>query len=142
MDNGKILGFGADLAKEHPGFLDEAYKRRRMDIVSLAKSHTFGEPIPRVEYSSSEVTAWGAALRELKALYPTHACKEFLRNWDLFEFREDVVPQLQVRANRSTHSLPLKPTIVLAKSYLIILLYELVVVVLNGSVEWVGEASK
>mmetsp|Transcript_34251 Transcript_34251/g.65424 ORF Transcript_34251/g.65424 Transcript_34251/m.65424 type:complete len:361 (-) Transcript_34251:207-1289(-) len=95
VDNGKILGFGADLAKEHPGFLDEAYKRRRMDIVSLAKSHTFGEPIPRVEYSSSEVTAWGTALRELKALYPTHACKEFLRNWDLFEFREDVVPQLQ-----------------------------------------------
>lgn len=34
-------------------------------------------------------------LRELKQLYPKHACKEFLRAFPLFNFREEEVPQLQ-----------------------------------------------
>jgi hypothetical protein len=95
VDNGKILGFGEELGAEHPGYHDEAYKRRRMNIVQLARSHCVGEPIPRVQYTSSEVEAWAHAVRELKALYPTHACKEFLHNWELFDFRDDVVPQLE-----------------------------------------------
>ncbi len=39
VDNGKIMGFGADLAKDHPGFHDQAYKTRRMDIANLARAH-------------------------------------------------------------------------------------------------------
>ena len=39
VDHGKILGFGADLAEDHPGFHDAAYKLRRMDIARLAHSH-------------------------------------------------------------------------------------------------------
>ena len=39
VDNGKILGFGADLAPDHPGFGDEAYKRRRVWIADLARQH-------------------------------------------------------------------------------------------------------
>ena len=39
VDHGKILGFGADLAEDHPGFNDAAYKQRRMDIARLAHSH-------------------------------------------------------------------------------------------------------
>ncbi len=39
VDNGKIMGFGADLAEDHPGYRDAAYKRRRMDIATLARSH-------------------------------------------------------------------------------------------------------
>lgn len=39
VDNSKILGFGADLAEDHPGFHDAAYKLRRMDIARLAHSH-------------------------------------------------------------------------------------------------------
>jgi len=95
VDNGKILGFGAELGEEHPGFHDDLYKQRRMEIVKMASTHVVGQPIPRVEYTAHEVEAWGTALRELKALYPSHACKEFLRNWDLFDFREDSVPQLE-----------------------------------------------
>lgn len=95
VDNGKILGFGAKLSEEHPGFGDEAYEQRRMDIVGLAARHTLGEAIPAIDYSPEEVLTWGTALRELEALYPTHACAEFLRNWELFQFREDTVPQLE-----------------------------------------------
>ena len=38
---------------------------------------------------------WGTALRELQALYPLHACREFLRALPLFGFAPDRVPQLQ-----------------------------------------------
>lgn len=39
VDNGKILGFGAELADDHPGFGDEAYKRRRAAIADIARRH-------------------------------------------------------------------------------------------------------
>lgn len=54
-----------------------------------------GDPVPRLEYTAEEVAVWGSVLRELSRLYPTHACKEFLRTFPLFGFREDVVPQLE-----------------------------------------------
>lgn len=95
IDNGKILGFGAELGEEHPGFHDEAYKQRRMDIVGMAARHEIGQPIPVVEYMPDEIKAWAVALAKLKALYPTHACREFNKNWELFNFREDAVPQLE-----------------------------------------------
>jgi hypothetical protein len=31
--------FGADLAPDHPGYHDEAYKRRRVEIAELARAH-------------------------------------------------------------------------------------------------------
>jgi Biopterin-dependent aromatic amino acid hydroxylase len=39
ISNGNILGFGADLAEDHPGFHDAEYKRRRQRISEMAKSH-------------------------------------------------------------------------------------------------------
>lgn len=39
VDNGKVLGFGPDLSEDHPGFGDSDYKRRRVDICTLARSH-------------------------------------------------------------------------------------------------------
>lgn len=39
VDNGKILGYGAELAEGHPGFADEAYKQRRVDICRIASTH-------------------------------------------------------------------------------------------------------
>lgn len=95
VDNGQILGFGADLSKDHPGFEDPDYKQRRVDICNLARSHVIGHPIPRVEYSRQEVEVWGAVLRELQELYPAHACREFLRCFPMFDFREDEIPQLE-----------------------------------------------
>ncbi|GBF97155.1 chloroplast phenylalanine hydroxylase [Raphidocelis subcapitata] len=95
VDNGSILGFGADLAPDHPGYHDEAYKRRRVAIAELARAHKIGEPIPRIDYSPEEVAVWGLALRELRRLFPTHACAEFNHTLPLLDFREDEIPQLQ-----------------------------------------------
>lgn len=42
---------------------------------------------------------WGVVYRELNKLYPTHACREYLKNLPLLskycEFREDNIPQLE-----------------------------------------------
>ncbi|KAH3729325.1 hypothetical protein DPMN_055293 [Dreissena polymorpha] len=52
----------------------------------------------RIEYTEEERRTWATVFRELTALYPTHACREYLRNWKLLEecgYREDNIPQLQ-----------------------------------------------
>ena len=95
IDNGKILGFDANLSEDHPGFHDEDYKQRRSWIASLARDIVPGDPIPRLEYRPEEQETWAKALGELEKLFPTHACKEFLDAVDRLDFRPDVVPQLQ-----------------------------------------------
>jgi phenylalanine-4-hydroxylase len=95
VDNGKILGFGADLSEDHPGYQDQEYKQRRVMIANIAREHEVCDPIPRVEYTPEEVEVWGTAITKLKALFPTHACREYNRSVGMFNFREDEVPQLQ-----------------------------------------------
>lgn len=95
IDNGKILGFGASLAEDHPGFKDEEYKQRRVAIADMARLHRVGEPLPRVDYTESERETWATVLSELRKEYPKHACAEFLANFDSFGFCEEAVPQLE-----------------------------------------------
>eukprot|EP00793_Prasinoderma_coloniale_P002678 PRCOL_00002160-RA len=94
IDNGAILGYGADLGEGHPGFHDEAYKQRRVAISKLAKAHVPGTPCPRVEYSDDELATWTAVYDHLTALYPTHACERFNAAFGRFGFKRDEVPQL------------------------------------------------
>jgi len=95
VDNGRILGFGADLAEDHPGFHDDAYKRRRHMISELAKKHTIGTPIPTIDYLEEEKETWREAFLRLRELYPLYACKEYNESFVKFGFSEDVVPQLE-----------------------------------------------
>lgn len=61
-------------------------------------SHS-GEPIPRVDYTAEEVRTWGVVFRELNKLYPSHACREYLKNLPLLtqccKYSEDNIPQLE-----------------------------------------------
>ncbi|CAI7785392.1 unnamed protein product [Closterium sp. NIES-53] len=100
-----ILGFGAELAPDHPGYHDEEYKRRRAHIADIAKLHQVGTPIPRVQYSDAETAVWRTVLTALEQLYPTHACSTFLRALPLFAFSPHAIPQLEdVSAVLHAHS--------------------------------------
>lgn len=95
VDNGQILGYGASLAEDHPGFNDEEYKGRRYMLAMRAKQHMIGQPIPDVAYTAEEVETWGVVLRKMQHLLPKYACRQYLRALPLFNFTPDRVPQLQ-----------------------------------------------
>ncbi|XP_022254710.1 tryptophan 5-hydroxylase 1-like [Limulus polyphemus] len=95
----RVLMYGSELDADHPGFKDKIYRERRKKLSALAMSYKHGQPIPRVEYTQEEIATWGRIFKHLKQLYPTHACKEFLENFNLLikysGYREDSIPQLE-----------------------------------------------
>lgn len=70
-----------------------------LDTKRTVLCHRSGDPIPHIEFTEEEVKTWGVVYRELNKLYPTHACREYLKNLPLLskycEFREDNIPQLE-----------------------------------------------
>src|SRR5690606_34780354 len=50
-DDGSVV---VELAKSHPGFADETYRRRRNEIAALALAYRPGDPLPTVEYTDEE----------------------------------------------------------------------------------------
>nr|BBI36953.1 tryptophan hydroxylase 1 [Etmopterus molleri] len=95
----KVLMYGSDLDADHPGFKDNVYRKRRTYFADLALDYKHGHPIPRIEFTEEEVKTWGTVYRELTKLYPTHACREYLKNLPLLTkhcgYREDNIPQLE-----------------------------------------------
>uniref|UniRef100_A0AC35U6F4 Phenylalanine 4-monooxygenase n=1 Tax=Rhabditophanes sp. KR3021 TaxID=114890 RepID=A0AC35U6F4_9BILA len=95
----RILSYGAELDSEHPGFTDPVYRARRKEFADIAFNYRHGQPIPRIEYTDQEITAWTTIYTELTKLYPTHACKEFNYIFPLLQqncgYGPDNIPQLQ-----------------------------------------------
>uniref|UniRef100_A0A8C1ME04 tryptophan 5-monooxygenase n=1 Tax=Cyprinus carpio TaxID=7962 RepID=A0A8C1ME04_CYPCA len=95
----RVLMYGSDLDADHPGFKDNVYRKRRKYFADLAMSYKHGDPIPRIEFTEEEVKTWGVVFRELNKLYPSHACREYLKNLPLLtkhcDVREDNIPQLE-----------------------------------------------
>eukprot|EP00958_Prasinococcus_capsulatus_P003787 scaffold346_cov387-Prasinococcus_capsulatus_cf.AAC.30 len=94
-----VLGYGANLAEDHPGYLDPAYKARRQYIADLARQHEAGGAIADVDYSPEETAVWTQTYCKLRPLLEKHACREYLHLLDQCNFVEDQVPQLQDMAD-------------------------------------------
>uniref|UniRef100_A0A669R1A5 Tryptophan hydroxylase 1 n=1 Tax=Phasianus colchicus TaxID=9054 RepID=A0A669R1A5_PHACC len=95
----RVLMYGSDLDADHPGFKDNVYRKRRKYFADLAMNYKHGDPIPKIEFTEEEIKTWGTVYRELNKLYPTHACREYLKNLPLLTkycgYREDNIPQLE-----------------------------------------------
>jgi phenylalanine-4-hydroxylase len=87
-------GHIVELEADHPGFSDPEYRRRRDEIALLAPPLGSGESAKRVEYTPPEQATWSTVFEKLTALYPTHACREFLEVSGAIGYSADQVPQL------------------------------------------------
>ena len=99
VNHRNILGFGSQLAPGHPGFNDKLYKYRRHEIGKLAYKYTLDKPIPNVKYTKKEHDVWNKVLTHLKDEFPKHACEKYLKFYPLFDFSDDVIPQLEDVSN-------------------------------------------
>lgn len=99
----RVTDFSGDLGEDHPGFKDPEYRKRRDIITQKAKAYKYGQPLPRVDYTQTEIDTWGQVFRNLKGLHGTHACREHRHVFPLLEqncgYREDNIPQLEDVSN-------------------------------------------
>lgn len=95
----EILDAGAELEADHPGFHDAVYRKRRDERTQIARNYSYGEQIPRIDYSPEEIECWRTIYSQLRPLHEEHACAEHLRLLPLLEhncgYGPDRVPQLQ-----------------------------------------------
>jgi phenylalanine-4-hydroxylase len=64
------------LDRDHPGFRDEVYRRRRNAIAQLAIGCREGDPVPDVLYTEEEQEVWRAVWSHLGPLHDRLACEE------------------------------------------------------------------
>ncbi|XKL61544.1 hypothetical protein PGB90_008601 [Kerria lacca] len=95
----RVLMYGSELDADHPGFKDPVYRKRREQFAHIANAYKYGQPIPKVQYTTEEIKTWATVFVELHKLYVKYACAEYLENWpELVKYcgyRENNIPQLQ-----------------------------------------------
>ncbi|MFZ5471661.1 MAG: phenylalanine 4-monooxygenase [Myxococcota bacterium] len=93
------------LDKDHPGFRDGAYRRRRNDIARIALAHRLGASPPSIVYTPEEHEVWRIALEKLAPLHARYACEAFTSFWPKLGFSPERVPQFaQVNASLASLS--------------------------------------
>jgi phenylalanine-4-hydroxylase len=83
-----------ELAGDHPGFTDAAYRRRRDELAALATGWAPGQPVPTPEYTAQEHSVWAAVSEALVGLHEQFACTAFREGKDALQLPGDRVPQL------------------------------------------------
>ena len=83
-----------ELASDHPGFADEAYRARRNAIAELAANWQPGDPLPTAPYTPDEDEVWRVVSRELHALHQDLACAEFNLGKSRLHLPDNRIPQL------------------------------------------------
>jgi phenylalanine-4-hydroxylase len=83
-----------ELAKDHPGACDPAYRDRRNHIAARALAWKPGEPTPQIEYSDAEHEVWRIVSRELAPKHVKYACRDFREAAEALALPTDHIPQL------------------------------------------------
>ena len=85
-----------DLAGDHPGVTDPAYRARRDELAGLAARWSLGSPIPTPAYTDVEHSVWAAVSSALGPLHSRYACSAYLSGKDRLGLPDDSVPQLSL----------------------------------------------
>ncbi len=96
-DDGEVK---VHLAPDHPGFADEAYRRRRNDIARHALAWKPGEPAPDVGYTEAEHGVWQTVCRELRPKHEKLAIREYVEALDAVALPTEYVPSLDEVSDR------------------------------------------
>ena len=83
-----------ELAADHPGASDPAYRERRNHIAARAVAWEPGDPIPRIEYTDAEHEVWRIVSRELAPKHEWYACRDFREAAAALALPTDRIPQL------------------------------------------------
>ena len=83
-----------ELAGDHPGVTDSAYRARRDELAALAASWLPGQPIPTPEYTDVEHSVWAEVSGALEELHERHACTAYLEGKEGLRLPSERVPQL------------------------------------------------
>jgi phenylalanine-4-hydroxylase len=81
------------LDRDHPGFRDPVYRKRRNEIAAIALGHQQGAPVPSIEYTDVEHGVWHTALTHLAPLHEKYACRAFRDRLPLLPFDRARIPQ-------------------------------------------------
>lgn len=84
-----------ELPRDHPGFADDAYRRRRAAIARVGERYTPGSPIPDVAYTPDEDQLWALVSGELSRKHERYACREYLDACAALSLPRARVPQLR-----------------------------------------------
>jgi len=94
----RCLQFGAELDADHPGFRDDAYRKRREVIANAAARYKHGDSLSDVDYTAAELDTWRTVYTELKTLRATHTSRRYQHSIQLLEreigFGSYRIPQL------------------------------------------------
>jgi phenylalanine-4-hydroxylase len=88
-------GVRVQLGRDHPGFADEDYRRRRDELATLAARWVPGEPCPTAPYTEVEHEVWRAVSAALTDKHRRYACREYLEAKERLGLPSDRVPQLE-----------------------------------------------
>jgi phenylalanine-4-hydroxylase len=89
-----------ELAADHPGVTDPAYRARRNALASLALRWQPGQPVPRPSYQPEEHEVWRLVSHQLVDLHERFAATEFLEGKAAVALPPDRVPHLDEVTDR------------------------------------------
>jgi phenylalanine-4-hydroxylase len=78
MIGGKTRRDLVELDRDHPGFRDAEYRRRRNEIARIALEYEEGTPVPEVDYTDEEQGVWREVWRHLTPMHEERACRAYL----------------------------------------------------------------
>ena len=101
--NHLLTKFEPELDMTHPGWSDQEYRARRKMIADVTFSYTFGDKIPRIEYTKEEIATWDAVYSKVFELLPGRASSMHRKYLSVMEtecgFGLGKIPQLEDVSN-------------------------------------------